>query len=186
MTAREEKAALRAHCLTLRRAMPEGVRAAADRALCDLLFSLPALADADLVLGYFPVRGEPDLRPFLRAVAAQGLPTAFPRCETAARGGEMRFLLAEVDGLSAPPAGAPAAHPTARTLCILPGLAASADGARLGYGGGFYDRFLDTFGGICLFPVYEALLLPTLPTEPHDRPVDLILTEKGVRHVVSS
>ena len=82
-------------------------------------------------------------------------------------------------GIPSPRATLPVAKPTARTLCILPGLAAGRDGSRLGYGGGFYDRFLATFEGITVFPIYDCLLFDSLPTEATDRPVDILITEKG-------
>jgi 5-formyltetrahydrofolate cyclo-ligase len=82
-------------------------------------------------------------------------------------------------GIPAPREELPAAEATARTLCVLPGLAAGRDGSRLGYGGGFYDRFLATFAGITVFPIYDFLLFDTLPTEPFDRPVDILIAEKG-------
>ena len=84
-------------------------------------------------------------------------------------------------GIAAPPSSAKEATPTAQTLCIVPGLAAGKDGARLGYGGGFYDRFLPTFQGTALFAVYEQFLFDTLPHEAHDHPLTYIITEKGER-----
>ena len=63
------------------------------------------------------------------------------------------------------------------TLCLLPGLAAGEDGTRLGYGGGYYDRFLTAFEGETLFPLYHRFLFPTLPIEAQDLPADFIVTE---------
>lgn len=83
-------------------------------------------------------------------------------------------------GIPAPREGAPLAVPTKNTLCLLPALAAAPDGARLGYGGGYYDRFLQGFPGRTLLPVYRALLFPSLPTEPTDIRAQIIVTEKGV------
>ena len=93
--------------------------------------------------------------------------------------GGVNELLPDRYGIPAPAADAPRACSNARTLCLLPGLAAGKDGTRLGYGGGFYDRFLATFEGTTLFPVYSRLVFDTLPSEAHDRRVDHILTEKG-------
>ena len=83
-------------------------------------------------------------------------------------------------GIPTPPKDAPVAHPTPDTLCLLPALAATPHGERLGYGGGFYDRFLVGFKGPTLLPLYEALILPALPCEQTDLAADVILTEKGV------
>ena len=145
--------------------------------------SAPILPLPRRISCFTPVRGEPDLLPLFGQAQKRGIPVAFPRCE----GTRMSFHTVRdpnampVDrfGIPAPPSTAPSPVPTARTLCILPGLAAGRDGTRLGYGGGFYDRFLDTFSGITLFPIYERLLFPTLPTEPTDHRVAYVVTEKG-------
>ena len=89
-----------------------------------------------------------------------------------------------MDGFPEPPVTAPLAECDADTLCILPALSAAPDGTRLGYGGGFYDRFLPTFKGSCVLPIYESQLSPTLPREDTDVPVSLIITQKGVKYRV--
>ncbi len=183
MTVFEKKAALRPACLAVRKNIPPAVRAAADAALCRHVAALPAFAEADLLLLYAPVRGEPSLLPLLARAKEAGIPVAFPRC----MGVQMHFhpvsdpneMLPDRFGIPAPAADAPIVKATSKTLCILPGLAAGRDGTRLGYGGGFYDRFLATFAGITVFPIYECLLYPTLPTEETDRRVDHLITEKG-------
>jgi len=82
-------------------------------------------------------------------------------------------------GIPSPAAKEPLPTDTADMLCILPGLAADKNGYRLGYGGGFYDRFLCTFRGQMLFPLYDRFLLDAVPHEPHDIRIPLIITEKG-------
>ena len=101
----------------------------------------------------------------------------------------MRFLRFEGEarlekdrfGILSPAREAAEAVPTKKTLCIVPGLAAGRDGTRLGYGGGFYDRFLPRFEGYLLFPLYERFVFDTLPHECHDFLIDPagIITEKG-------
>ena len=183
MTVTEQKKALRRELLALRQAIPEPEKAAADKALCDCIAAHQAFLNADLLLVFSTVRGEPELRPLYEHALALGKALAFPVCV----GQEMTFhTVSALDvlcpgrfGILTPPQDAPLAHPTARTLCLMPGLAAGKDGSRLGYGGGFYDRFLDTFGGITLFPIYERLVLSTLPVEGTDHRVAHLVTEKG-------
>ena len=179
----EQKKALRASCKALRLAIPSDEKAAANAAILRTVAAHSAFLRADLILCFFPVRGEVDLTPIVEIAKQRGIRVAFPRCE----GTEMHFhLVSGLDeltldrfGIPAPRADAPIAVSSEKTLCLLPGLAAGRDGTRLGYGGGFYDRFLDTFKGITLFPIYERLLFPTLPTEPTDKTVTHLVTEKG-------
>ena len=139
---------------------------------------------ASAVLLYAPMPGELDLLPLLRAARKAGKPVAFPRCDTET--GTLRFFLWEPDarlqpgayGIPEPPSHAKEYRPDAHTLCILPGLAFSPTGERLGYGKGYYDRFLAAFPGLAVGAVCEKLVIRDLPTEPHDRPVSILFTER--------
>ena len=180
---KEEKKALRRLSLEKRLSIPEAEKKAADAALCRAILSHDAFRTADLLLVFSPVRGEPDLSPIFVAARERGIPLAFPRTQN----GVMTFHLvaSEKDlqsgqfGIPSPSEEAPLAPLSERTLCILPGLAATKNGERLGYGGGFYDRFFADFKGTSLFPIYHSLVLPSLPTEPTDHKPDFILSEKG-------
>ena len=179
----DEKKALRSTLLGVRQAITPQEKAALDAALTHAILSHARFKTADALLCYLPIRGEPDLTALIKAAIARGIPVFLPRCE----GNGMRFLryTDEVDltpdrfDIPAPPTTAEELLPTADTLCIVPGLAAGRDGTRLGYGGGFYDRFLPRFAGYSLFAVYERFVLDTLPHEPHDHPLTHVITEKG-------
>lgn len=180
MSCKEEKRLLRRDCLARRLAIAPQDKVQADAALCRAIIAHPAFLNADLVLSFIPMRGEPDLADVARAARERQIPIAFPRCEN----GVMTFHLAsepedfspDMYGIPSPKAELMQPTTGARTLCLLPGLAASPDGSRLGYGGGYYDRFLDTFEGISLFPIYKELLFAALPTDPNDKKVQIILT----------
>ena len=75
---------------------------------------------------------------------------------------------------------APLCVPTERTLCLLPALSFDPTGNRLGYGKGYYDRFLATFPGVRAGVSYTKMMVKNLPAEEHDLPVKLIFTEKRV------
>lgn len=81
------------------------------------------------------------------------------------------------------PQGGKEVFPQAGDLMLLPGLAFGKDGSRLGYGGGYYDRYLDACAvrPICCGIGYEAQVLETVPTEPYDQTLDLLITEQKVR-----
>lgn len=65
-------------------------------------------------------------------------------------------------------------------LLIVPGLVYNRYGYRIGWGGGYYDRFLDGFYQPTVSLLHSSQLLDDIPVKPHDIPVDYILTEKGL------
>lgn len=92
----------------------------------------------------------------------------------------------KLDALPADPFGIPSPPEEAATVhsaevVLVPGLAFSEDGKRLGRGGGYYDRFLSSFRHTHRVALaYEAQLVPDLPIENHDQRVDIIVTESRV------
>ena len=91
-------------------------------------------------------------------------------------------------GFRQPAASAPRIAPEALELVLVPGLAFDRSGARLGYGGGYYDRLLARLppGLPCVGLVPDALVVARLPREPHDRLVTHLASESGVWAVLSS
>ena len=178
-----EKRKLRAHFSALRAGIPAAQKLTLDAALCAQIAGHPAFLACDTLLCFFPVRDEPNLTALFELARKRGVKTAFPHCV----GTKMSFhVIAGANelepgrfGIPTPQENAPLATCTARTLCLLPALAVARDGTRLGYGGGFYDRFLTEFNGVTLLPIYSMLLCDALPRERTDLPVSHILTEKG-------
>ncbi|WP_053367142.1 5-formyltetrahydrofolate cyclo-ligase [Bacillus sp. FJAT-27245] len=68
------------------------------------------------------------------------------------------------------------------SLLVVPGLAFTRDGYRLGFGGGYYDRFLARYKGETASLAFNCQIVEQLPIEEHDRPVGLILTEEADFH----
>ncbi|CAM4130873.1 hypothetical protein BAMA_22310 [Bacillus manliponensis] len=63
-------------------------------------------------------------------------------------------------------------------LLVVPGVVFTRDGFRIGYGGGYYDRYLENYEGNTLSLVFQFQVVPYIPTEPFDQPVQKIITEK--------
>ena len=179
----EAKAALRRKVRAMRQEINADERELLDAALVAGIKALDSFPRARALIAYWPTKGEPDLTPLFDAARLQGIPVYLPRTE----GDGMRFYLfteknaltPDRYGIPSPTGETPLSQDTRDMLCILPGLAADKSGHRLGYGGGFYDRFLCTFEGEMLFPLYHRFLLDALPHEPHDIKIPLIITEKG-------
>lgn len=78
-------------------------------------------------------------------------------------------------GIPEPMDACPVVTPMDVDIAVVPGVAFTSAGARLGQGGGFYDRLLPTLGGISWGVCYDEQLLDAVPTEAHDRPVDRVI-----------
>lgn len=131
-------------------------------------------------------RGEVDTLPLLNAALAEGKTLAVPLC-TGPGVMEARVLHAAEAlrpgryGLLEPPADSAPLLPGRIALCIVPCLSAAPDGTRLGYGGGYYDRFLpQAENAVCAALCRAARLLPALPREAHDVRVHYVVTERGI------
>jgi 5-formyltetrahydrofolate cyclo-ligase len=83
-------------------------------------------------------------------------------------------------GILEPPASAPIEMPPPHAVAIVPCVAFDAAGYRLGWGKGYYDRFLDGFDGPSIGLAFDCQEVPELPRESHDQPVDYIVTETRV------
>lgn len=78
------------------------------------------------------------------------------------------------------PKGVSMPHDFRADVVIVPGLAFDAKGNRLGYGRGFYDRFLTLRPRLCIGIAYQCQLAETLPTEKHDLPLDTVVSSDGI------
>ena len=184
MTPSEEKAAVRARLLAARTALTEADRTKRDEALCDILAASPLLSHASCVLLYAAVRGEIDLSRVAEELSKAGIPLAYPITE---RGGVMHFRISTPSelvpgryGIPEPPASAPPAPLDGHAVCLVPAVGFDRDGYRVGYGGGYYDRFLAGFSGISIGIADKPLDFP-LPREEHDLSVDYLLTLDGIQ-----
>ena len=181
----EEKNLLRRRLRAQRSALPEAQRRAWDARILRHLTGMERLQRADTVLLYLSCRGEADTHALFGWLTENGIRAALPLC---GQDGTMDFV--QVQDLSALhpgaygiPEPAPGVCPalTPASVCIVPGVAFTRGGVRLGQGGGYYDRFLAAHEGLYTVGLcYEALVQPQLPEQPHDRRVDALVTETGI------
>lgn len=183
MTAAEEKRLVRRNYRALRRSIPAEKRARDSEKAANRLFMLDFYRKSDKILVYVSVEEEMDTFPILRRALLDGKRLYVPRCDTVNRG-IMRFhriqdperdLSPGMYGIPEPAASAPV-DDGGGGLCVVPGLAFTADGVRLGYGGGYYDRFLESFTGFSVGLCYGEQLAAQLPCSRQDRPVQAVLT----------
>lgn len=72
--------------------------------------------------------------------------------------------------------------PPPGALCLVPGIAFTRDGYRVGYGGGYYDRFLAGFDGTAIGLAFEAQVIEGFTPDVYDMPVERVVTEAVVSH----
>ena len=157
-----------------------------DRTVAAGIADSPLFQKASMLLIYAPLENEINLLPLAHIARKRGLPIAFPRCDKETN--TMRFYLLPEGkklspgayGIPEPPEDAPLCVPDERAICIVPALSYDLAGNRIGYGKGYYDRFLATFPGVTVGAAYAKMLLKSVPTEAHDLPVDWLFTERGV------
>lgn len=174
-----DKTALRAEIRARKRAMTsEEIERRSER-LAGLFAASEAYRNATTIYGYMPYNQEVRTVPMLERALRDGKRVAVPKCY----GDEMRFIymedLSRVEkgyaGIPEPIEDEPVADDET-ALVLMPGLAFDAQGHRIGYGGGFYDKFLacePNHPTIAL--CYDFQMRPKLETEQFDIPVDTVL-----------
>ncbi len=185
---KSEKQILRREKILLRKSIPGVARCAADAAILKKLEALPEFAEASVIAAYASDGTEPDLMPLLKRAAAAGKIICLPRWRS-----DSNYEMAVLDGdfktvngkwnMPEPPPEAPRAEEQLlkRALWLVPGVAFDENCARLGRGKGIYDRLLAGTGGVSAGVFYDCQQTAGLPTEPHDRPLDIVVTESCVR-----
>ena len=174
-----DKKQLRAVIREKKRAMTEEQIIQASTRLGELFAASEAYKAAETIYGYLPYNQEVRTVPMLERALKDGKRVAVPKVY----GDDMKFIyitdFSQVEkgyaGIPEPIADEPVANDST-ALVLMPGLAFDKDGHRIGYGGGFYDRFLAAEPNHpTLALCYDFQMLPVLETEEFDIPVDIVL-----------
>ena len=185
---RPEKGALRTMYKQMRLEVASEIRTAWDEEIRRRVMRLWQYRRRELLLTYVSTAIEVDTWGLMRQAMADGKRVAVPRCVPGTR--EMAFyLIQSFDQMEPGAFGVMEPVPErcerltdfSRGLCIVPGLAYDWAGYRLGYGKGYYDRFLSAFGGDMVGVCYGNCVQRRLPHGRFDRAVDVLVTERYVR-----
>ncbi len=196
----DEKKAFRKAMLAKRDAIPYENRMEADRARDARIRNWDVYKEAELLLFYVSYRSEADTRLLMKEALEAGRNVAVPKVV----GTDMVFyrithmnqLVEGYKGILEPDVerceavtevnGTAAAQSQSvtcpvlpkRTILFVPGCAFDKSGGRMGYGGGFYDRFMEKYPDVLKVALaYEEQLVEAVPREVHDKPVDVIVAE---------
>ena len=182
---KDEKNSLRDLYRRRREALTMSERAVRDAAVCRAIAAASSYRHAAVILGYAPRGTEIDIAPLLQRALTEGKRVALPRSR---RGGEMAFhyissldsLVTGLYGISEPPEDAPLYEGAPASLCLVPAFSFDREGYRIGYGGGYYDRFLREYAGTAIGVVYHDFLTDHLPRGRYDLPVAALVTDRGI------
>jgi 5-formyltetrahydrofolate cyclo-ligase len=202
MTESRDKPAIRERILKLRQALPAQEHARLSRAICrrfaERFFRETESAGKTglAFLTYMPFRGEPDVTPLMKACWRQGIAVWVPRSEKDSRRLHWHRICSFADleqgayGILEPRRELPVLDENRPIGWILvPGVAFDESCGRMGYGGGYYDRFLAELARrpgprpVAVAAAFELQVLPVLPLEAHDMPLDAVVTEERVLEI---
>ncbi len=187
---REVKNSLRLSSRAFREGMDAQGKAKADQAILHRLVSLREYGEAQWIYTYVSKTIEVDTLELIRRALAAGKHVAVPRCVPGTR--EMEFyeirsleeLAPGAFGVLEPvPGRSRLMEEDTGGLCVVPGLSFDSQGYRLGYGKGYYDRFLSRFHGVTVGACYNGCVRRMLPHGYFDRPVDILVTECAIRNI---
>ena len=158
-------------------------RADASRALCQRLLKTPEWQQATRVLAFYPLRGEPDIQPVLRAALREEKTLCLPRLNPVSAKYEpvairdlAQDLVLGAYGIQEPSDACPSVPINHLDLVLIPGLGFDLAFGRLGRGLGHYDRLLASVQARKCGVAFDWQVGNAVPMEPHDVPVDLLVT----------
>ena len=183
---REGKARMRAFWKQRRIDIDGRERAEMDAAIAKAVIASPYYRDCPVLCAYASFGVEVSTRTIIEDAWSRGKTVVLPRCGAE---GQLRwFIIGSFDGLEQSAMGMkePPIDESreitafeAEAVVLVPGLTFDLEGHRLGYGGGYYDRFLEHFPGISMGLCRSVQVSSTIdPREEHDRAVDVVITDK--------
>lgn len=185
-----DKESLRKELLKRRDSIPPEVRKSKDRLILERLLSLDEIKRAGVLFLFASFRSEIDTRGMTMRLLDEGKRVVFPKVDREGRG----LLLYEVKDIAELiPGYMGIPEPSVLTgervvdingvdVVIIPGAGFDAEGNRIGYGGGYYDRLLSslTRDVPVVAPAYEEQIVVAVPAESHDIRADIIVTDRRV------
>lgn len=187
---KKEKDAIRRECAERRNSMPLEERELFSKKIVEVATNLVSFRHADIILLYAPIKSEIDVMPIFNIAKEKGKRVAFPKCNMEDRTMKFHFVdsLDELEicayGIREPKEELPVYDPEetiGSALCFVPGLAFDVYGYRLGYGKGYYDKFMNKFAGSTVGLAFTHQIMPTLPKGKFDKHCDVMITEKGIK-----
>ena len=187
---RKQKSDIRDMYIAKRREMDTEKRKALDNTICEKIIASATYRFADVILAYMPKEDEINIRPILEKALSDNKKVAFPICEPDSKKMDFHFVnsLDELTigtyGILEPSIESEMysyeKYTKSSVICIVPAIVYDKKGYRIGYGGGYYDRYLSSFKGTTLGLAYYDFILKSVPKGRFDFAVDVLLSERGI------
>jgi len=178
------KKQLRSEIRAIRKGMNEPLRAEKDRLIFQRLIRLPQYQKAKTIITYISTALEVDTRKLMLKAWEDGKKVAVPRCIAGTRQMEMCYIDSMDDletgsyNIPEPKQSCTLCQNWKNSLCIVPAFCNDKQGYRLGYGGGYYDRFLSQYSGVTLGINYSECVRDSIHHGRYDIPLQMLLTER--------
>ena len=160
-------------------------RSISSKKITNLIEAMPEYAQAQSLFLYAGTEREIDTENLIRDSLREGKTVALPLC--AGEGIMEAAVIESFDdlvpgkfGILEPKKDSPRIQPEDLDFILVPCLTGNLEGNRLGYGGGYYDRFLDRTKGAKVLAVREKVIETVIPMGSHDKTFNIIVTENGI------
>ena len=185
-----DKKQIRKELIEKRKNIPKDKKAIYDKEISHKIIQSNYFKNAEQVLIFASVGDEFDTRFIIKKCRMEQKNVFYPLCIDTQ--GDMKFLKVDsVDDLQIGMYNIPEPKqdceeyvPKENDLIIVPCLSVDKDGYRIGYGKGYYDRFLKDFDGVSICPCYQELLTDSLPTDIYDIKINVLITEQFIKEVI--
>lgn len=180
---RQRKIELRAKYKKLRERFPEDKKAECDKKIAERLFELSEYQNAETLFAFVSKGIEVNTEPIIMNALNSGKRVAVPLCNPETTTIEFYFINGFSDlkkgfyGLLEPDVLKCEKAETA-DIMIVPGLVFDRQGYRLGFGKGYYDRYISKYKGVTIGICYSACIENELPLGYYDKPIDMVITDK--------
>lgn len=186
MSMKEEKAALRVRIWGKLAELTPAQLEQSDAALFEQFLALPEVRKAKTIFAFLGIPGkEPNTRLLIEQLLAQGKVVGLPRMLPGRQMEVRRYdpavpMVKAAFGIEEPSTHCPLISREEIDFVLTPAVAYDARGFRMGFGGGYYDRWLEHFNGVTVGLCRDSVLQSAVPAEPHDTQVDAVVTESRV------
>ena len=183
-----DKNVIRSLYKSIRNSVSESQKSESDRRIFTRLINLPLYKNSDLILIYVSFGSEADTKNIIEFSLNNNKRVAVPYCN----GNNMQFFeIKNLKDLKIGKFGIPTVETVnnlpvssfENALCVVPGLCFDLEGNRIGYGGGFYDRFLCEHNIPTVALAYEICVCDKIPYEEYDVRIDALVTENYFRNL---